>query len=326
MELPIELKNIIETEIEKINIKELQKNAENISLKYRNEEDKKGKRLVTERAEALSYAAVRMPATFGAVSTALKNTLDLYDDKISSLLDIGAGTGAGTWAANELIELNETTCLEREDAMRELGEYFMKESGNSTLNKAEWKKFDLLDSQIDKKADLVVCSYVLNELNDQDRKAVLEKLWNATNKVLLIIEPGTPIGFKEIKEIRNELVGYGGKIIAPCPFSDNCQMPENDWCHSTCRVARSKIHKILKNGDVPYEDEKFSYISVCKNSAYTAPKGCARVLRHPIIESGKITLQLCTENGIITKIVTKKDKDLFKIARKTNCGDLIKIN
>ena len=324
MELPIELRNIIENEIDKTNIKELQKNAEIISLKYRAEEDKKGKRLVTESAEALSYAAVRMPATYGAVRTALQKTFELYDGKITSLIDVGAGTGAGTWAANELIELDEIICLEREDSMRELGEYFMTES--SILKNVIWKEFDLLNSEIDKKADLVICSYVLNELNDKDRKLALEKLWEATNKVLLIIEPGTPLGFKEIKELRRKLLNYGGKIIAPCPNIESCPIAENDWCHSTCRIARSKVHKILKNGDVPYEDEKFSYISVYKSEEDINKNGYARVLRHPIIESGKITLQLCTENGILTKIVTKKDKELFKIARKINCGDLIKIN
>lgn len=324
MELPIELRNIIENEIDKTNIKELQKNAEIISLKYRAEEDKKGKRLVTESAEALSYAAVRMPATYGAVRTALQKTFELYDGKITSLIDVGAGTGAGTWAANELIELDEIICLEREDSMREWGEYFMTES--SILKNVIWKEFDLLNSEIDKKADLVICSYVLNELNDKDRKLALEKLWEATNKVLLIIEPGTPLGFKEIKELRRKLLNYGGKIIAPCPNIESCPIAENDWCHSTCRIARSKVHKILKNGDVPYEDEKFSYISVYKSEEDINKNGYARVLRHPIIESGKITLQLCTENGILTKIVTKKDKELFKIARKINCGDLIKIN
>lgn len=326
MELPFELKSIIENEIEKVNIKELQRNAENISLKYRAEEDKKGKRLVTENIEALSYSAVRMPATFGAVSTALANTLEIYDGEITSLLDVGAGTGAGTWAANELLDLSEITCLERENAMLNLGEHFMKQSDNPTLKNATWKKFDLVSSEITERADLVICSYVLNELSNQDREKALAKLWSATNKVLLIIEPGTPIGFKEIKELRNELKDYGGKIIAPCPNIEECPIAENDWCHSTCRIARSKVHKILKNGDVPYEDEKFSYISVYKSEEDINKNGYARVLRHPIIESGKITLQLCTENGILTKIVTKKDKELFKIARKINCGDLIKIN
>lgn len=319
MELPNELKNIIENELEKINIKELQKNAESISLKYRDEITKKGKRLVTENVEAIAYSAVRMPATYSAVYTALKNTLEISNEKIDSLLDVGAGTGAGSWAANELINLKEITCIEREDAMINFGSILMKKSENTVIKNAKWKKCDLVSNEIPYKADLVICSYVLNELTEKDRRNAIEKLWNATNKVLLIIEPGTPQGFSEIKENRSILKKYGATIVAPCPNIDECLIAENDWCHTTCRVARTKIHKILKNADVPYEDEKFSYIAVSKNDIEKADY--SRVLRHPKIESGKITLQICTKSGISEKIVTKKEKDLFKIARKLKCGD-----
>ena len=241
---------------------------------------------------------------------------------MSAYLWRGAGTGAGSWAACKLLDLDNITCLEREDAMRNIGNMLMQKSEISVLENSDWQKFDLLNSEIKESADLVICSYVLNELNEGDRIQALKKLWDATNKVLLIIEPGTPMGFTEIKEIRKELINWGGTIIAPCPNIKECPMPDDDWCHATCRVARTKIHKILKSGDVPYEDEKFSYIAVCKGNTIINNNG-ARVLRHPKIESGKITLKLCTSDGICEKIVTKKDKDLFKIARKSGCGDLI---
>ena len=322
MELPIELKNLIENELEKANIKDLQKNAENISFKYR-EKSGKGNRLVTENIEALAYSAVRMPATYSAIYTALKNVLEIYNPKIESVLDVGAGTGAGSWAVNSLIDVGKIICLEREDVMRNLGEFFMKNSEDNTLLNAKWEKFDLLNSDIKYSADLVICSYVLNELNENDRKQALDKLWKATNKILLIIEPGTPVGFSEIKVIRKNLIEQGGCVIAPCPNIENCPMPENDWCHSTCRVNRTKIHKLLKNGDVPYEDEKFSYIGVSRQNV--EKKDFARVLRHPKIESGKITLQVCSKEGVCEKIVTKKEKELFKSARKVGCGDSMKI-
>lgn len=322
MELPIELKNLIENELEKANIKDLQKNAENISFKYR-EKSGKGNRLVTENIEALAYSAVRMPATYSAIYTALKNVLEVYNPQIESVLDVGAGTGAGSWAVNSLIDVGKIICMEREDVMRNLGEFFMKNSEDNILQNAKWEEFDLLNSNIEYTADLVICSYVLNELNENDRKQALDELWKATNKILLIIEPGTPVGFSEIKVIRKNLIEQGGCVIAPCPNIENCPMPENDWCHSTCRVNRTKIHKLLKNGDVPYEDEKFSYICISKENV--EKKDFARVLRHPKIESGKITLQVCSKEGICEKIVTKKEKELFKSARKAGCGDSMKI-
>ena len=317
MELPNELRNLIESELEKSNIKDLQKNAENISFKYR-EKSGKGDRLVTEEIEALSYSAVRMPATYSAIYTALKKTLEIYNPEIETVLDVGAGTGAGSWAVNSLLDVKQIVCLEREEAMRHLGESFMKKSENIILKNAKWEKFDLLNSDINYEADLVICSYVLNELNESDRMLALDKLWKSTKKILLIIEPGTPVGFNEIKVIRKSLMECGGSIIAPCPNIENCPIEENDWCHATCRVSRTKIHKLLKNGDVPYEDEKFSYIAVSKDKF--EKEDFARVLRHPKIESGKITVQICSRNGISEKIVTKKDKDLFKIARKASCG------
>ena len=46
-----------------------------------------------------------------------------------------------------------------------------------------------------------------------------------------------------------------------------------------------------------------------------------RHLRHPQIESCKITLQLCTPSGLVTLPVRKRDGTLFKTARKANSGD-----
>lgn len=320
MELPVELRSLIEEKLDGISVKELQKNSESVSLKYR-DDNRDGSRLVTEEIEALAYSAVRMPATYGAIHTVLQNTFEIYKPEIHSILDVGAGTGAGTWAVNGLTDFKEAVCLEREDVMMNLGKSLMKESGIEQLENAKWEKFDLVNSDLTHQADLVICSYVLNEISEQERMQALDKLWNATNKILVIIEPGTPVGFSEIKEIRKKLIETGGQVIAPCPNIEKCPMPENDWCHSTCRVSRTKIHKLLKSGDVPYEDEKFSYIAVSKQAF--EKQDFSRVLRHPKIESGKITLQICSNEGISEKVITKKDKELFKTARKAGCGDEI---
>ena len=97
-------------------------------------------------------------------------------------------------------------------------------------------------------------------------------------------------------------------------------MAGNDWCHFAVRVQRTKLHKQLKGGDAPYEDEKFCYLALMK----TPPSEpcAARVLRHPLIAPGKITLTLCEGNEKKTRIVTKKDL-LWKQARKTGAGDAL---
>ncbi|MCR4944224.1 MAG: small ribosomal subunit Rsm22 family protein [Clostridium sp.] len=319
MQLPIELKTAIENQITDIKHNELKDISKSITDKYRNESGR-GKRLISKEAEAVTYSVVRMPATFGAVYSALDYTLDLYDDKINTLLDIGAGTGAASWAADSLINLEKVVCLEREEAMRKVGQKIMKESESEALINTEWKSFDLTNGEIEDKGDLVIASYVLNELSDDERIKAVSKLWNATNKVLLIVEPGTKVGFSNLKKIRKQLIESGANIIAPCPHEKECEI--DSWCHFTCRIPRSKLHKEVKNGDVPYEDEKFSYIAVSKEKC---KKTDMRVLRHPIIKKGRVALEVCSEDGIKNIELYKKDKENYKQAKKADWGDKLDI-
>lgn len=311
MELPSELRYAIEQLAAKHDIKAMTASAEGISKRYRGESGA-GKSLVNNARDTLAYAAVRMPATFGAVSRALELTLECFDEDITSILDVGAGTGAASHAAELLTECDNITCLEREDSMITLGKQLMQARGIE----AEWIKRDISSADISERADLVISSYCLNELTPSARKAALVKLWNAAGKLLLIVEPGTPEGFSQLREARKLLLSEGGYIAAPCPYNGECMLPEDDWCHFTARVARTKLHKQLKGGDAPYEDEKFCFLAVSRSEC----AGRARILRHPKIESGRITLRLCTEQGIIEKMVTKKST-LFKAARKSDSGD-----
>ncbi|KOF57746.1 MULTISPECIES: small ribosomal subunit Rsm22 family protein [Clostridium] len=320
MELPIELKLAIENQLVGIKHSKLAQDAQTLSKKYRTESGH-GKRLLTESNEAVAYSVVRMPATYGAVYSALKYTLDLADCNIESLLDVGAGTGAASWAADSLIDLKSIVCLERENAMREVGQKMMSE-GSQFLRRAKWIEYDLTKADITEKADLVIASYVLNELDDDERMKAAYKLWKATNKITLIIEPGTPVGYSHLKKIREYLLGEGAHIVAPCSHENNCPLEQDDWCHFTCRVQRSKLHRQLKEGEVPYEDEKFAYLAISREPYRTAD---ARILRHPITGKGRITLDICSIDGIKKVNIFKRDGDLYKKARKAQCGDEILI-
>ena len=74
----------------------------------------------------MAYAATRMPATFGAVYAALFAALTEADLSPKTLLDVGAGTGAACWAAAALCDFSRITCLERESAMKNLGQALMR--------------------------------------------------------------------------------------------------------------------------------------------------------------------------------------------------------
>lgn len=317
MSLEVNIRNLIEQKTTRMKPTDLSHLSESISCRYRHKSGQ-GNRLVTQDDEVLAYAAVRMPATMGAVASVLEWTVSCaptFNPK--SMLDVGAGTGAASIMASEFFDLNSIVCLEREPAMMKLGQELMRASAVDVLKKARWQKYDMVTDEMSPLADLVVVAYALNELTERTRLDVVKKLWNATNDVLVLIEPGTPEGYRQIIRARDELSKFGAYMVAPCPHSWECPMIGNDWCHFSCRIARGKTHRRIKRAELSYEDEKFSYLVVSRRP-YTPVKG--RILRHPTIGRGRIALTVCMLNGIREITVSKKDGEHYKSARKLSWG------
>lgn len=316
MDIPEGLKDSINRLLSENKVSNIIENAQTISNKYR-KNDGKGKRLLTNESEAVSYVISRMPATYAAVYSAFKQILANYNEKMTSLLDVGAGTGTGTWAVNEIENMSQITCLEREKSMSNIGKKLMK---NTALDNVQWKSYDILQDEIVEKADIVLTSYMINELPEQEREKAVLKLWQATNKLMVVIEPGTPEGFKNILNIRNLIKEQGGYIVAPCCCNGECPIKENDWCAFYARVARSSIHRQAKGGNLGYEDEKFSYIAFSKTPVEITGE---RILRHPQINSGFVKVKLCTADGIQEKTYSKKDGKIYKKTKKLDAGEKI---
>ncbi len=316
MEFPSELRYALEQILAGQKQDTLAVQAQSLSERYRFQTGA-GRRLLTEDVQAAAYAAVRMPATFGAVCRALEESLACAQLAPSSLLDAGAGTGSACFAAAEFFSPKQVTCLEREGAMSRLGKQLMQQAGPDCLKQAVWKTCDLAKNPVPARADLVIASYVLGEMNPKEREAAAIRLWEAAGQMLLIVEPGTPAAFSQIKGLRSLLLSQGAHLAAPCPAEGDCPITSDDWCHFTCRVARSKLHRQLKGASAPYEDEKFCYLALTREPAHPAP---ARIRRHPRIEPGKITLELCTNAGFQQTVLRKQDGVSFKKARKSSCG------
>lgn len=298
-------------------VQSMHRDAKAISESYRMRTGK-GHRLLTQEGEAAAYALSRMPATYAAASAALSWALEAAGLAPQTLLDCGAGTGAVTWAADDLLDLREILCLEREAAMQKIGRGLMREA-DGALAQAEWKAFDLTANEPLPRAQLVCEGYMLGELKEEMRLPVAERIYEAAEQMLLLIEPGTPQGFANLAAVRTHLAGLGAYIAAPCPQGmKQCPMQDGDWCHFAVRVQRTKLHKALKGGQAPYEDEKFAYLALTKLPP--ASPCVSRVLRHPQIDPGRIVLTLCEEGGAEKRTITKKDP-LWKRARKIGAGE-----
>ena len=311
MELPLDYKAKLESLLEGQSLTKLKDCAFSISDKYQN--GFVGENHIKDELSAKVYAVMRYPATFKAFSTALSYALMHFNNSINSLIDVGSGSGAATLASLLSFDIKNATLLEKEETMIKVGQSLFTDTPYQSV--VNYQQIDIAKSAFDGHADMVISSYVLNELDDIGRLNCLNKMWNMADSLIIIVEPGTPKGSTLIKQVRDYYISLGGFVLAPCPHMNKCSY---DWCHCSARVARSKLHKQLKGGDAPYEDEKFAYIAISKKEC----SRCAtRVLRHPLINPGFVELEACTSNGVKKIKFTKKDKDSYKTARKASCGD-----
>src|SRR5882757_5246697 len=287
-DLPAELKAALDARLQGLSRNDAAERAALISQTYRDGGDSSA---IRTAADALAYALARMPATYAAVTASLNALREIVPDFApKSLLDVGAGPGTATWAAAEAFSsLQSFALLDANSALRALALDLGR--GGTRLRDMTYQRSEARAALADAKAaDLVVASYMIGETNDAERKMLAELMWAKTRDTLVIVEPGTPAGYARIIALRRQLIASGAHVAAPCPHDGNCPLTAPDWCHFTQRLPRSRAHKQLKSADLPYEDEKFSYVALTRAPAAHHP---ARVLAQPVITKSAVTAKLC---------------------------------
>ncbi|MFF8843864.1 small ribosomal subunit Rsm22 family protein [Streptomyces sp. NPDC015127] len=278
--------------------------------------------VLRDRSDVAAYAAYRMPATFEAVRSALAALRRAAPSWTPAAhTDIGGGTGAASWAVADAWQESapETTVLDWAEPALELGRELALASPFPSLRAARWQRSRISSALRIESTDLVTVSYVLKELSEADRAAVVAEAARAAQAVV-IVEPGTPDGYERIITARDALIEAGLSVAAPCPHSAACPIePGSDWCHFSARVSRSSLHRQVKGGSLAYEDEKFSYVAAVR---FPAGPADARVIRKPQIRKGLVLLDLCTEEeGLQRETVTKRHGDRYRAARDAAWGD-----
>jgi ribosomal protein RSM22 (predicted rRNA methylase) len=297
--MPPVVRRLIEVRAELAGFPQLKRAAAALSERYR---DGNPTRLTSDD-QVTAYLVTRMPATYAAARAALDELPDL---DVSSVLDIGAGSGAASLAARErFAQAREFTLIERDPSLSDAAGEFLPEA---RIVPADVTALSDLPPH-----DLVIAAYSLGEIEGN----VVARLWAAARVALVVIEPGTPRGSERIAGIREQLLEMGAHMAAPCPAAMECPLGDTDWCHFAARVERTSLHRRLKDGGLGYEDEKFSYVAVARDPV--ALSG-VRVLRHPRHRPGLIELELCTPGGTQSERVTKRDKERFRAARKAAWG------
>jgi len=318
-ELPAELKAAIEVRLQGLARDEVASRAALISKTYR-EGGNSG--AIKSETDALAYALARMPATFAAMAASLNALCEVRPDFApTSLLDIGAGPGTATWAATEAFSsLKGLTLLDANGALRALAMGLA--HGSTRLSVMTYESGEArakLAGASD--ADLVIASYMVGEISEVERVALAELMWTKTRDTLLVVEPGTPAGYRRIIALRQQLIALGAHVAAPCPHDGKCPLAAPDWCHFTQRLPRSRAHKQIKGAELPFEDEKFSYVALTRAAVTDR---ATRVLAQPVVTKVEVTAKLCTPEGLVAAKVPRRTKADYARAKRWRWGDAVR--
>ena len=303
MQLPDRVRRMIEERAEAVGFAALKHAAAAMSEAYREA------RAVhpPDPARTAAYLVTRMPATFAAAHAVLRELRQRLGARpISSVLDIGAGAGAASLAARQCFpEAGAITMVERDSALAAAAHQWLPEAAVMLDDVTRIKTLP--------PHDLVIAAYSLGEIAGP----LAARLWQAARVALVAIEPGTPRGFALILKVREELLEAGASMAAPCPAATPCPLAAPDWCHFAARVERSSIHRRIKDAELGYEDEKFSYVAVARVPVDLA---AARIIRRPRQQPGLIVLETCAPGGVRTVRAPRRDREAFRSARKAAWG------
>jgi ribosomal protein RSM22 (predicted rRNA methylase) len=316
MQLPIELQQAIESLAESHKHKSLKTARESVSKDYR--EGASSRTAFRDSSQLLSYLITRMPATYAACVYVFREIVArLSDFEPKTCLDLGSGPGTASWAALEAFpSIEKLHLVERELDAIEVGKKLAEMSGYSLWKSAEWHASSLENELPPIKADVAVLSYVFVETANL---SLIDRLLDSDISVIAVIEPGTPQGFERIRSIRQHVLDKGANLIAPCPHAKKCPMAGGDWCHFGARVERTKLHRLLKEGTLGHEDEKYSYVVFSKDKVADSIRG--RLVRPPIKSSGFVRLPLCSQTGeLVQETVTRSNKESYRKARDAEWG------
>lgn len=301
----------IEKQLEGRSLGDLQQASLDVTERYRK---RTGSLVFRNNIERLAYLGARFPATLAAMKAVL-GTAAL--DAPTSHLDLGAGPGTAFWAARAICpQITQTTLIERDSDMIALGQGLMHESGIE-METVTWVRADLRNQEL-LPHDLVTFSYCLNEMTPAEMQGVLAQAWAACAHTLVICEPGTPEGFAAVKAARAYLIELGAHLVAPCTHEAGCPMSPKDWCHFKVSLERTALHRLIKQSELTREDEKYSYLVASKTPQ---PRPGTRIVKHPLQRPGHVILDLCGPDGLKRRIVSKKETDFYKLARKSSWGD-----
>jgi len=191
---------------------------------------------------SLAYAAGLMPsvyaATYRVFNEIAKRTESDVQWKPSRIVDWGSGTASAAWAGKEIwSDLRHYVGLDEVRPMQILSTQLLEALRPGLQTKLH--QVGLLSSEVTKVSasgvgEIAIAAYTLGDIRHPDqRKKLVEKMWESGAEFVVLIDRGTPAGFQLIAEARANLLKLAkGECHILAPVSLLC---------SSCQILHSLI-------------------------------------------------------------------------------------
>lgn len=301
--------------------------AQALHLRYMQQEQNKQQRHIRDALDALAYLGLRAPATYAQVWGATAAICEIVPNwQPTTLLDLGCGPGSGLWALLDLLpSLTSATCVDQNAHFLALGRQILNATPAAVT--VTWQQADILPGiqQTAAAYDVVLLANILNELNEQQRATLITAAFQRCRNLLIIVEPGTPVGSDIIQSAAQQLAS-SGTLIAP--YLGN-QFVQEAWLHFPQRFTRPpftrRLRQTMRDSTLmasDWEEAKYSYIAVGKGAPEITPWG--RVIGPVQISKGALEVPVLTQERRLCIKVLKRDKQRFAFAKKLRWGELIR--
>eukprot|EP01134_Creolimax_fragrantissima_P005844 CFRG5844T1 len=289
--------------------------------------------------EGVAYAVGRLPSVYASTYRVF---LEIYCRDYhwapETVLDFGSGVGSTMWAAHALWESpTKYSCVDMSEKMNQIADFLNREENGTTIHDATFRRFmPVLNKS---SYDLVTASFSLCELPSMEaRKQAILSMWEQTSQYLIIIEPGTQEGFRNIREARRWVATeIDADLIAPCPHDDVCPMEDTEKiCRFGQRVqysrAQQEIMRSSKMNSNNFKLQTFNFLIVARKShegTSTVRKSVTRYwtrLTAPTMKrTGHVICDGCTSDATLKRTIRSRSQGTqgFKDTRKRKWGDLL---
>lgn len=280
-------------------------------------------------ADCLAYLAMRFPATYAQIFAALSQIQERVPDwQPKTVLELGCGPGTGIWAAKSIWpSLTHATGVDQEKLFLTLAEelHFDAKMGLDTVwVKTSLAKWTAIEDA--KTYDLIIIANVLNELPSEDQEALLKKVTQRSSGIVVVLEPGTAVGYRIIQRVAKS-ASETHKLIAP--YIDSAFVESNDyWIHFSQRFQRPEFQRLIRQSmresslmASDWEEATYSYVAWGDIPVTKPPWGqcIGKVMKY----KGYLIIPLLTKEAVIQARVLKRHKQDYTIAKNIRWGELL---